>query len=176
MEGDVFQGVEPLARARLSDADIVLPEEQRVSQSGGQHALVARKDRGAVVWRLDIGDSDELFDPAGLGVFQREKLLVFLHRGLQHLWRQAEELVLNVAHQDDRPFDQPRDLRQQAFVLDHFHTLREGHVGGVGPDAIAAVGGVQHHLGGGEFRCEIVEICRRDRVRRHEAVAVGLGA
>ncbi len=87
-----------------------------------------------MVGGLAVGDGDEPLDPAGAGVFHREELLVFLHRGLQHLGRQAEEGFANRAHQGDGPFDQARDLGQKPCVFDDFEALGEGHGGGVMPD------------------------------------------
>ena len=45
---------------------------------------------------------------------------MLFHRGLQHLGRQAQEIIANRAHQHHGPFDQPRNLGQQPCVLDHF--------------------------------------------------------
>ena len=79
------------------------------------------------------------------------------HRGLQHLGRQVEEVRADVAHQHHGPFDQTRDLGQQALVLDHLQTLREGLVVGLDPDVIGAFVGAQQHLGALQLCLVILE-------------------
>ena len=63
-----------------------------------------------------------------VGVAQHETFLVGADRRADHLGRDFEELGLEFAHQHDRPFDEARDLLEQAFVLDEFEPLREGEV------------------------------------------------
>ena len=173
VEGHVLQPVGPGGQALvLRHAQVVLPEELRIRQAGGQHLLVARKDGGAVVRRLDVGDGDELLDPAGGGVLHGKELLVFLHGGLQHLRRQPEEGVGDVAHQHDWPFHEARDLRQKALVLDNFKALGKGHVGGIVPDVLGAFPGRKDHVRALQFRGVIVEGGDLERRAAHEAVAL----
>ena len=54
---------------------------------------------------------------------------------------------LEFAHQHDRPFDEARDLFEQALVLDELEPLREGEALGVGEDDRLAPLGVEHDLG-----------------------------
>ena len=168
VEGHVVQAVLPFAHARLGDALVVFPEEPRIRQTRCQHLLVARQDRRAIVAGFAVGHGDELLDPARLGIADREELLVFLHRGLQHLRRQAQEFRANVAHQDDRPFDQARDLGQKALVLDHLKAGGERHVGGVLPDVIGAFLRVQHHMGALQLGGVIFEPGDGEAIRRVE--------
>ena len=48
-------------------AQIGLPEEPGIRQTGGQHAPVARQDGRAVICCLAVGHRNEAFDPAGPG-------------------------------------------------------------------------------------------------------------
>jgi hypothetical protein len=82
-----------------------------------------------------------------VGVAHREEFLVLAHRGLQHLGRQVQEVRANLAHQHDGPFDQPRDLGQQALVLDHLQPQAKALVGGVRQIASAARLGVEDDAG-----------------------------
>ncbi len=63
----------------------------------------------------------------------------------------------NDAHQRHRPFDQARDLGQQALVLDQFVALREGELLRLGENDIAAALRVEHHLGLVELGHVVVE-------------------
>ena len=100
-----------------------------------------------MVGSLVVGNRDEGLDPAVLRIAHRKELLMLLHRGLQHLGRQAQEILADAAHQHHRPFHQPRHFGQQALVLDHLKPRRKSGIGGVGPDMILALGAIQHHLG-----------------------------
>jgi hypothetical protein len=80
-----------------------------------------------------------------------KNFLVFLHRGLQHLGRQVEEVGADLAHQHDGPFDQPCDLGKKALVLDHLEPGGEGHVVGLDPDVIGALLRIEHDLGAFEL-------------------------
>ncbi len=85
----------------------------------------------------------------------------------------SRKFCVEFAHQHDRPFDQPRDLVQQAVVLDQFQPLREGEVLAVMQDDVAAARRIEHHFGGAERGQVIVEAAHLDRLRREEAMAVG---
>ena len=82
---------------------------------------------------LDIGDQDEFVDELAVrGVAQHEAFLVVADGGADHLGRDRQKRFVERAHQHDRPFDQARDLVEQALVLDQFEPLREGKLLGVG--------------------------------------------
>ena len=99
-----------------------------------------------------------LFDELrGLRVAQHEAFLVVADGGADHLGRDREERFVERAHQHHRPFDQPGDLGQQAFVLDQLVALREGEVLGVGEDDLPAPLGVEHDLGLFELGDVVVE-------------------
>ncbi len=80
-----------------------------------------------------------------LGLRTEKNFWCSLMRGLQHLGRQAQKGRVDRAHQHHGPFDQARDLGQKARVLDHFQPVGEGLIGGLGPDRIGALGGVEDH-------------------------------
>ncbi len=99
---------------------------------------------------------------------------MFLHRGLQNLRRQVEEICSNRAHQHHGPFDKPGNLGQQAGVFDNLQPLRKGGIGRVVPDVIGPLGGVQHHMRAFQLGGIVVKGLHRDlRARRHEAVPAG---
>ena len=77
---------------------------------------------------------------------QHEAFLIGADGGADHFGRQVEERRLEFAHQHDRPFDQPRDFLEQAFVLDQRQPLGEGEILGVGEDDRLAPVGVEHDL------------------------------
>ena len=58
-----------------------------------------------MVGRLGVGDGHKGLNLARLGIFHREELLMFFHRGLQNLGRQVQEVIRDPAHQGDGPFD-----------------------------------------------------------------------
>ena len=60
-----------------------------------------------------------------LRVAQHETFLVGADRRADHLGRDVEELRLELAHQHDRPFDEPGDFLEQPLVLDQLEPLRE---------------------------------------------------
>ena len=174
VEGDVRKRRRhPLEPLRLHRAQVVLPEEPRVRQPRAQHLAVARKDQRAVVRRLDVGDGHELLDPARPGVPDREELLMLLHRGAQHLGRQAKEGRVDVAHEHDGPFHEPRDLGQKARVLDKLQPLREGPLPGVVQDVLGPLFGRQDHVRALQLRRVVVEGRHGEAARGQERVARG---
>ena len=133
VEGHRFEAIKPLTHrfgfgARLRHPQVIVIEEPRIRQAGGENLLVALQDRRAMVARLGVGDGHEGLNPAGFRVFHREELLVFLHRGLQNLGRQVQEVIRDAAHQGHWPFDKARNLGQKAFVFHQFKTGGEGEV------------------------------------------------
>ena len=92
-----------------------LPEEVRVGQARADDALIAGDDRLAAVARLDVGDEDEWL--ASL----RRASRVASTRSISG-WRGSsrgsppagfQKRLVELAHQHDRPFDQPGDLFEQ---------------------------------------------------------------
>ena len=61
------------------DPEILLPEEFRVGEAGGEDAFVAGDDGGAAVGPLDVGGADEVRGQPPLPVRQREIFLVCPH-------------------------------------------------------------------------------------------------
>ena len=108
---------------------------------------------------------------ARLRIAQHEALLVGADGGADDFVRDRQEACIERAHQHDRPFDQPGDFLQQAFVLDQLVALREGEILRVGKDDLGAPRRIEHDLGLLELRDVIVEAPHRERLRRHEAMA-----
>ena len=81
-----------------------------------------------------------------------EALLVGADRQPDHLVGDREEILLELAHQHDRPFDEAGDLLEQPLVLDQFEAGGEGEVGGVVRDHVAAPLRVEDDLGLFELR------------------------
>ena len=65
---------------------------------------------------------------------QHEAFLIGADGGADHFGRQVEERRLELAHQHDRPFNEPCDFLEQALVLDERQPLGESKVLGVGED------------------------------------------
>ena len=80
------------------------------------------------------------------------------------------------AHQHDRPFDQPGDLRQQPGILHQFVALGKGEILGIGENDLAAPLGVEHDLGLFELGGVVLQPAHLERLRRHEAMAARLVA
>ena len=60
MKHDVVQlGQERFQPAGADARQILFPEEARVGQTGGEHALVAVGDGGAAIGGVEIGNADE---------------------------------------------------------------------------------------------------------------------
>ena len=98
---------------------------------------------------------------------------MFLHRGFQHLGRQVQKRLIDLAHQHDGPFDKTGNLGQKAFVFDHVQPLGESLIGGIGPDVFCPLGGVQHYESALQLCSIIVERRYRKCLARHEPVAFG---
>jgi len=121
-----------------------------------------------VIGGVAVGDGDEFLDPPCPGVLHRKELLVFLHRGLQNLRRQFDEVVGNVAQQHHRPFHQPGDLGQKPGVLHHLEAQREGLLRGVVADGFGPLGRVEHHFRRLQLRHVVLERRHLDLARSHE--------
>ncbi len=119
-----------------------------------------RRDLLAAVPRLDVGGQDEAVgERVGRRLAARvdEALLVGADGQPDHLGGNVEKVLLERAHQHDRPFDQPRHLLEQALVLDQLEPAGEGEVLGVGQDDLLAPVGIEHDLRRLELRGIIVE-------------------
>ena len=74
------------------------------------------------------------------GVAQHEALLVGADGGADHFGRNVEERAVELAHQHDRPFDQPGDFVEQPLVLDQFEAVGERQALRVGEDDLPCAG------------------------------------
>ena len=98
MKGDVFQSRLPGTHAHFGFAQIIFPKEFRICKPCRQHLLIAFQYRGALIGRLDIGHGHETLNAACFGICDREKFLMFLHRGFQNFWWQIQKILINLAH------------------------------------------------------------------------------
>ena len=83
----------------------------------------------------------------------------------------SRKRFVDAAQQDDRPFDEAGDLGEQGLVFDDFEALGEGELGGVVPDRLGALGGVEHDEGALELGGVVLEAGDLERGGSHEAVA-----
>ncbi len=163
VEHDVLELRQPVFQPRLQ---IGLVEELRIRQPRADHALVAGDDRLAAVGRLDVRDQNEFVgELRRFRIAHHKAFLVVADGGADDLFGDGEERLVERAHQHHRPFDQARDLGQQALVLDQFEALREGQGLGVGQDHLRAARRIDHDLGGVELRHVVVEPLHLDRLR-----------
>ena len=100
------------------DLEVLLPEEARVAQPRGEHALVARDDRRAAVVGVDVGGADEVRRELARAVAHDEIFLVDARGELDHFLGHVEEIGVERAEQRHRPFGQPGILDHQPLVLD----------------------------------------------------------
>mmetsp|Transcript_28293 Transcript_28293/g.52612 ORF Transcript_28293/g.52612 Transcript_28293/m.52612 type:complete len:443 (-) Transcript_28293:1236-2564(-) len=173
MKGNLFQALKPCICPGRSHANVVFPEELRVRQARKQHLLVASKNGLAIVFGLAVGNGHKLLDAPCLRVLHREELLVLFHRGLQHLWRQAKEVLGNITHQHNRPFYKTCNLGQQTFVLNQLQPLGKRHIGGVVPDSFGALFGVQNHPVALQLDLIIFKPVHCEPTTAHKAMAFG---
>ena len=174
MEDDLFELRQTILEPRLQ---VSVVEELRVGQPRADDALVAGDNRFAAVFRLDIGDQDELVDQLGVrGVAQHKAFLIVADGGADHLRRDIQKPAIERAHQHHRPLDQAGDFGEKAIVLDQFEPLREGEMLRLGEDDVAPPLGVEHHLGLVEFVLIIGEPAHGERLRRQKAVTARLVA
>ena len=120
---------------------------------------------------FNVGDGHKSFDPGGFGISDREKLLVFAHRGLQHFWRQAQKRRINPAQQNHWPFDQPCHFGQQPGVWHQFQSGGKGGILGGLQDGSLALCRVQHNESAFQFGGIIVKAVHRNHTGGHETVA-----
>ena len=97
-----------------------------------------------------------------------------LHRGGEHFGRHAEEILIERAHQHDRPFGQPGILGEQALVLDEGQLLVLGHrLRGIANDARPLIA-VEDDFGFVQLLAIIGESLHIEGLRRHESMAARL--
>ena len=96
---------------------------------------------------------------------------MFFHRCLQHFGGQLQEIVANLAHQHDRPFDEARNLGQQARVFYNRQTAGKGGICRVVPDGCGALCGIQHHKGALELGAIVIKGTYGKSVRCHETMS-----
>ena len=100
------------------------PEVAGVGQARAHHARVAGRDRRAAVAGDQVGDEDEAVGelavarPSSTKHFWLARMVARIDLG-----RNVEKVLLELAHQHDRPFDQARDLVEQPLVLDQLRAL-----------------------------------------------------
>ncbi len=116
---------------------VVLEEKAGIGQARAHHALVAFDD-GLRRLGGQVGNDQEAVAQMTLRVGQRKVLLVGLHGQDQALLRHGEELLLEVAGVDHRPFDQRIDLVEQR--LGHHHRIGAGGLQQFGADGFLAFG------------------------------------
>ena len=167
--------------------EVGLPEIAGVGQARTNDALIAGDDRLAAVAGLDIGDQDEAVGEPALGAgsalgggaavvraaVEHEAFLVGADGGADDLGRDSEEILVEGADMDHRPFDQSGHLVEQRLVLDQVEAERQRLIARIGEDHLLAPVGVEHDLGALELHGIVVEALHRDRIGRHEAMTVG---
>jgi hypothetical protein len=152
-----------------------LPKMNGVGQARTHHLGIAVRDFRTAVPGLDIGDQNEAVGEV-FGLTLRagdETFLVSADRQPHDFRRDVEEFLLELAHQHDRPFDQPRHFVEQPLVGDDIQPGGEGEVGGVGLDDLLAALGIEHDPGRLQSRDIVVKAAHGDGVRRVEAVTIG---
>ena len=172
-------GIEPEARERGRELVNVrqrglvgAPEIQGVGEPRPHHLGVAGRDRVAAVLCLDVRyEKERVGQP--LAAAGDEALLVRPDGEPDDLVRDLQEGRIECAGEHDGPFHQIGHLFEQSFVLDQLQSARERDVAGVVRDLRLATFRVEHHPRALQRSRIIVEPAHLDRVRRHEAVAVG---
>ncbi len=76
-----------------------------------------------------------------------------------------QEILVELAHQHDGPFDEARHFLQQAFILDHFEALGEGEILGFGTDGFGAHIRIDDDVGLVEFLRIVLEAADFDFLR-----------
>ncbi len=104
-------------------------------------------------------------------LFQHETFLIGADRCPDDFLWQFEKGRIEFAGQHDRPFDEPRDLIEECFILDEFEPLRQGEIMCVVKNDVAPPRGVEHDFGFFQRRRVIVEAAHFDFAGRHESVA-----
>ncbi len=149
-----------------------IPEEFSIRQAGAHHALIASDNGLAAIARLNVGGEQE-FIGEFIALIQHKAFLVSADGGADHLRRNIQKLFFKTAHQDLRPFHQPRDLMEQAVIFHQLQPLRHGQIFGVMQDNLAAALRIQHHFGFFQLGRIIIKAAHNDRIRCHKTMAIG---
>ena len=111
--------------------EVLLVEELRVGQAGAHYALVAARD-GVGVRRVAVRHDDEVVGQLAVRVVQREVTLVHEHGVDDDLLGDAQELLVERAH-------------QHRWLLAEVHNLQKRLLGQLGAGARALLG-LRHAL------------------------------
>ncbi len=144
VEDHALQLLDPLGQP---DLPVLVEEELRIGQAGRQDPLIAFANQ-VHVGQLHVGDRDELREQGAIPPHDREKPLVFLHRGHENGFREREVLLVERAEDCMGILDGVHGLLQQLLVPVHLspHRLRQAlnlgknHLAAlvlVGDDAVA---------------------------------------
>ena len=152
---------------------VLVPEELGIRQTGAEHPFVTRRHRLAAVLRFRVGDDDETGRQLAVGIQAGEIFLMAAHGCGQHFRRHVHESVIDGTHQHHRPFDQPGDFVQQTRIVLHRQPFGGGQLVGFGLDQLAALGRVEHDLGGGEFLLVVGKVFDFEGIGREETMADG---
>ncbi len=173
VEHDALEGGQAVLEPGLA---VEVPEMAGVAEPGAEHALVAGDDGRASVGGFDVGDEGEAVGGGAVRVAERHVALVHAHAELHDLGRQVHVGRVNVAEHGDGPFDEARDLVDEALVR-HDVELRLGRKAlEPGHDAGAAFGGVGDHAPGEQSLAPSPEGGGREGTGGVEAVAFGFDA
>ena len=170
--------LQPLKTRGQRNLAILIPEKTRVAQPGRENPPVARRDQGAPVGRVYIGDAEKMRrEPRLPGSADSEIALVNAHDGPRHLRREVEEGGIHVAQDRRRPLDHAGHLIQKAGVLHQFESAG-GHQGPrARQNSLFAVPSVQNDEMLFETRAIVREVSHVEGTgAAHEAVTRGQGA
>ena len=92
-----------------------IEEELGIRQTRAHHFFITG-DNLLRIFRLDIGDEDEIWQQFAVVAIHREVLLVTLHGVDQRFRRNGEEFLFELRRQHHRPLNQRGDLFQQAVA------------------------------------------------------------
>ena len=173
VEHDALEGGQPCDEAGLA---VQVPEMAGVAEPGAEDALVAGDDGGPAVLRLDIGDEGEAVGGRAVRVAEGHVALVHAHAELHDLGRQVHEGGVDAAQQGNRPFDEARDLVDEALVLDQLQLCAVDQGADAVDDALAAEDRVGDDPAGEQAVPPGLERGGGEGVGGVEAVALGFEA
>ena len=145
----VRNGLQALVHRGEALLQVFVEEELGVGEARADHALVALADF-AFVARFDVGDADEVLGEPAVRIQHREELLVGFHRRDQRFLRHGEEFALERAEHGLRPLDQALHLFEVVVGLARRAAGTRGGGIDLGDDAVAALLGIDQHLGGAQ--------------------------
>ena len=150
---------------------VLLEEEPRVGEPRAQHALVAVTGDVRILHRR-AGDRDEpVLEPA-LPVDHREVALVVPHLGDDHLGRQVEVRLLELAGHAGRVLDEVEHLLDERLVRPDLPARRLRRLRELLLEDRSPLGRIREHPRPAELRDVVLgRSLQRDRLRRGEAVA-----